>query len=86
MTVSQRKPKTPDYSRVVAREKQLKQRQKVNHDTHHVVRELPVLTPGEFVWDTDQESGEVIKETATRSYPVETLLHPVIIIQIMPNN
>ena len=73
MTVSQRKPKTPDFSRVVARDKQLKQRQKVNHDAHHGVRELPALTPGESVWVTDrEESGEVIEETATRSYTVET--------------
>ena len=73
MTVSQRKPKTPDFSRVVARDKQLKQRQKVNHDAHHGVRELPVLIPRESVWVTDrEEAGEVIEETATRSYTVET--------------
>jgi hypothetical protein len=73
MTVSQRKPKTPDYPRVVARDKQLKQRQKENHDGHHGVRELPVLSPGESVWVTDrEESEEVIEETATRSYTVQT--------------
>ena len=45
----------------------------MNHDAHHGVRELPVLTPGESVWVTDQEElGEVIEETATRSYTVET--------------
>ena len=45
----------------------------MNHDAHHVVKELPVLTPGESVWVTNrEESGEVIVETATWSYPVET--------------
>ena len=44
MTESQRKPKTPDFSKVAARDKQLKQRQMVNHDAHHGARELPVLS------------------------------------------
>ena len=73
MTEDQRKPKTPDFSAVAARDKQLKQRQKVNHDTHHGARELPALSPGEYVWVTDrEESGEVVEETATRSYTVQT--------------
>ena len=66
-------PMTVSQSRVAARDKQLKQRQKVNDDAHHGVRELPVLTPGESVWLTDRdESGEVIEEIATWSYTVET--------------
>ena len=73
MTESQWKPKTPDFSKVTARDKQLKQRQKVNHDVHHGARELPVLSPREYVWVTDrEESGEVVEETATRSYTVQT--------------
>ena len=49
MAESQRKPKTPDFSSVAARDKQLKQTQKVNHDAHHGARELPVLSPGQYV-------------------------------------
>ena len=47
----------------------------MNYDAHQGVRELPVLTPGESVWVTvtdQEESGEAIEETATRSYTVET--------------
>ena len=45
----------------------------MNHDTHCGARELPVLSPGEYVWVTDrEESGEVVEETATRSYTVQT--------------
>ena len=73
MTEDQRKPKTPDFSVVAVKDKRLKTRQKVNHDTHREARELPVLSPGEYVWVTDrEESGEVVEETATRSYTVQT--------------
>ena len=73
MTEDQRKPKTPDFSGVAGRDKRLKQRQKVNHDIHHGARDLPALSPGEYMWVTDQEeSGEVVEETATRSYIVQT--------------
>ena len=35
----------------------------MNHDDHQAVRELPVLSPRESVWVTDQEeSGEVVEE------------------------
>ena len=45
----------------------------MNHDTDRGARELPVLSPGEYVWVTDQEeSGEVVEETAMRSYTVQT--------------
>ena len=53
MTEEQRKPKTPEFSAVVTKDKQLKQRQKENHDAHHGARELPVLSPGDSVWVTD---------------------------------
>ena len=73
MTEAQRKPKTPDSSVVALKDKRLKTRQKVNHDTHRGARQLPVLSPGEYVWVTDrEESGEVVEETATRSYTVLT--------------
>jgi len=73
MIEDQRKPKTPDFSEVAVRDKRLKQRQKVNHDAHHGARELPVLSPREYVWVTDrEESGEVVEETATRLYTVQT--------------
>ena len=70
MIEDQRKPKTPNISDVATKDKKLKRRQKVNHDTHCGARELPVLSPGEYVWVTHQEeSGEVV---ATRSYTVQT--------------
>ena len=73
MTEDQRKPKTPDFSIVALKDKRLKTRQKVNHDTRRGARELPVLSPGEYVWVMDrEESGEVVEETATRSYTVQT--------------
>ena len=45
------KAQNSTFSTVAARDKQLKQRQRVNHDTHHGARdpELPVLSPGEYV-------------------------------------
>ena len=73
MSEDQRKPKTPDYSVVALKDKRLKTRQKMNHDTHRGARELPVLSPGMYVWVTDrEESGEIVEETATRSYTVQT--------------
>ena len=42
-------PKTPDPSKVIARDLALKERQKENHDTHHGVYELPSLPPGDSV-------------------------------------
>ena len=73
MIEDQRKPKTPDFSEVVVKDKKLKKMQKVNHDTHCAARELPVLSPREYVWVTDrEESGEVVEDTATRSYTVQT--------------
>ena len=66
-------PKTPDPSKVIARDLALKERQKENHDTHHGVYELPSLLPGDSVWVPDrQQLGEILEETARRSYKVQT--------------
>ena len=40
MIEDQRKPKTPDFSDVAAKDKKLKKRQKVNHDTYCGARKL----------------------------------------------
>ena len=73
MMMAQRKPKTPDFTVIVTRDKSLKQRQKRNHDVHHGARELPILLPGESVWVPDRgESGQVLEETSTRSYTIQT--------------
>ena len=64
MTEDQRKPKN---SVVAVKDKRLKKGQKVNHNTHCGARELPVLSPGEYVVMDREESGELVEETATRS-------------------
>ena len=42
-------PFTPDNKALVAREKQLREKQKDNFDHCHRVQELPILTPGDMV-------------------------------------
>jgi transposase InsO family protein len=68
-----RKPSIPDSKSLIAREKQLREKQKRNFDRRHGVRELPVLTEGDLVWLSDRkERGTVGEQIGPRSYEVET--------------
>ena len=72
-TRAQREPRIPDVTKVQARDKQSKARQKRNHDTLHGARELQPLIPGDKVWIPQRQSeGEVQGEVAPRSYSVES--------------
>lgn len=66
-------PKALDQSEVRTRDSRVKEKQKENHDSHHRVRDLPELLPGDRVWVTDrQDPGKVVAEHSPRSYVVET--------------
>ena len=66
----QLKPRTPDYTDV---NQELKERQRDNYDAHHGARKLPSLQTGESVWLSDRQTfGEIVEETAPRSYHVQT--------------
>ena len=70
-TREQRKPSIPNGLSMQAKNQQLKVRQKENFDTHHGIRELSPLQPGETVWMTDRNCEvRVSEEVATRSYEV----------------
>ena len=49
IAVKQLVPKTPDQEEVKVRDNRAKEKQKDNHDSHHGVRELPNLKPGDAV-------------------------------------
>ena len=73
ISADQRVPKAPDLTAVRMRDERAKSRQKRNFDAHRGARDLPTLSPGEWVWLPDrQESGRVVDETAPRSYVVDT--------------
>ena len=72
-TRSQRAPKIPEAALLRMKDEHLKTRQKENFDTHHGVRELPPLTPGDKVWVPDRETeGSMAEEVAPHSYEVTT--------------
>lgn len=71
--LKQLSPRTPDYTDVRAKNQEVKERQRDNYDAHHGARELPSLLPGESVWVSDRQTfGEIVEETAPRSYNVQT--------------
>ena len=71
-TRAQREPRIPDLNLVRSRDVQNKTRQKKNFDSHHGVRELPPLLPGDRVWLPQKGcEGEVQQEVAPRSYTVK---------------
>lgn len=70
---SELKPKLPDWTTFKVKDQDIKDRQTRNFDSRHGVRELPPLSGGDPVWITDQKTeGIVNKETADRSYQVDT--------------
>ena len=70
-TKAQRKPQIPDLNSVRNRDKRNKGRQKRDFDSHHGVRQLPPLQPGDHVWIPERESeAEVQGEVAPQSYQV----------------
>ena len=67
------KPVVPDPSLVREREEKQRERTRKNYDQHHGVRELEPLSSGQSVWIPDRsEEAEVLQETGTRSYEVQT--------------
>ena len=70
-TRKQRAPRVPDRASIRAKDQQLKTRQKRNFDSHHGVRELSPLSPGDTVWMPDRNSeAQVSSEADHRSYEV----------------
>ena len=70
-TRKQRAPRVPDRASIRAKDQQLKTRQKRNFDSHHGVRELSPLSPGDTVWMPDRNSeAKVSSEADHRSYEV----------------
>lgn len=63
-------PKWPDLKKFREKDRELKERQKRNHDSRHKAVDLPELQQGEEVWITDlKRYGKVIKMTEEpRSY------------------
>jgi hypothetical protein len=72
-TRGQRVPKVPDPETVRANDRQLKARQKKDHDSHHGVRSLSPLAPGDSVWVRDRRAEATVdQEVSPRSYEVTT--------------
>ena len=72
-TRHQRAPRTPNIEKVRAKDREIKARQKLNFDSHHGVRTLPSLQPGDSVWLPDRQAqGEVREEVTPQSYQVES--------------
>ena len=70
-TRAQRKPQIPDLNSVKNRDERNKGRKKRDFDSHHGVRQLPPLQPGDHVWIPERESeAEVQGEVAPQSYQV----------------
>ncbi len=76
-TRTQRPPRVPNQQFVRAQDRKIKDRQKRNFDSHHGVRELPSLEPGDLVWLPDRQSeGEIQKQVShslLRSSPQKAL-------------
>ena len=73
MVRKERKPQQIDSDVVAQKDALFKQKQKENFDRRHGVRELPKISPGDFVWIKDRQSGGVVREQAApRSYHVQT--------------
>jgi len=73
MTRGQRMPRLIDRDTVRVRDKELKAKQKRDHDSHHGVRSLPPLNSGDEVWIPDrQEEACVAQEVGPQSYEVTT--------------
>ena len=73
MTSTQLQPVVPDYPRLKEKEQTLREKQKDNFDSRHRSRELTLLTPGESVWVTDQQTQEtVVQLSSPRSYQIQT--------------
>ncbi len=72
-TRGQRVPKVPDPETVRANDRQLKARQKKDHDSHHGVRSLSPVAPGDSVWVRDRRAEATVdQEVGPRSYEVTT--------------
>ena len=68
-------PKLPDYSLVVDKEAQSREKQKKTFDSRHNAREPRVFTQGDTVWIPDMKtSGKVQNQVSARSYEVATPL------------
>ena len=73
MTRDSLKPAVPDSALLREREEQYRTRVQSNYDQHHGVRELTPLNSGQTVWIPDRgEEAQVMQETGTRSYEVQT--------------
>ena len=73
MTRELRKPAVPNLEEVAERDRREKQRQTDNFNAHHGARALSPLSPGDTVYLKDRAStGTVARETAPRSYEVQT--------------
>ena len=69
----QLKPKLPDLAALKDTEQRARNKMKQDHDTHHRVRSLSVLSPGTKVWVPDQRLyGTIVASPRPRSYLVET--------------
>ena len=66
-------PKLPDQTSLREKENEIRSRQQSNFNSHHNAKPLEPLIPGETVWIPDHNTtGTVTKETAVRSYEVQT--------------
>ena len=66
-------PKLPDQIALREKENEIRRRQQSNFNHRHKVKVLEPLLPGETVWIPDRNTtGTVTKETAVRSYEVQT--------------
>ena len=69
------RPKVPNYSQVVAKEVQYREKQKKTFDLRHRASEPKVLTHGESVWVPDMKmQGTVENQVLSWSYIVSTPL------------
>ena len=72
---TQLKPAIPDYSKVLQRETDLREKQKGNFDSRHSAKDLVVLFPGDEVYVDDghlNTQGHIVQQVAPRSYQVNT--------------
>ena len=66
-------PKLPDQIALREKENEIRRRQQSNFNHRHKAKVLEPLLPGETVWIPDRNTtGTVTKETAVRSYEVQT--------------
>ena len=66
-------PKLPDQTSLREKENKIRRRQQSNFNSRHNAKSLEPLIPGETVWIPNRNTtGTVTKETAVRSYEVQT--------------